>query len=77
MSQTAPRPRYRGVFPVVPTIFDESGAVDIEGQKRCLDFMIEAGSEGLAILANFSEQFLLADEERERLTPLPAPALGS
>ena len=70
MSQTTPRPRYRGVFPVVPTIFDERGALDIEGQKRCLDFMIEAGSEGLAILANFSEQFLLADDERERLTPL-------
>jgi dihydrodipicolinate synthase/N-acetylneuraminate lyase len=70
MSQTTPRPRYRGVFPVVPTIFDERGALDIEGQKRCIDFMIEAGSEGLAILANFSEQFLLADEERERLTPL-------
>ncbi len=70
MSQTQPKPRYRGVFPVVPTIFDERGALDLEGQKRCIDFMIDAGSEGLAILANFSEQFLLADEERERLTPL-------
>jgi 2-keto-3-deoxy-L-arabinonate dehydratase len=30
--------------------------------------MIEAGSNGLAILANFSEQFVLSDEEREVLT---------
>jgi 2-keto-3-deoxy-L-arabinonate dehydratase len=30
--------------------------------------MIEAGSDGLCILANFSEQFLLADDEREVLT---------
>ncbi|WP_244818429.1 dihydrodipicolinate synthase family protein [Caballeronia sp. Lep1P3] len=57
--------RYRGVFPVVPTIFDESGQLDLEGQKRCIDFMIDAGSNGLCILANFSEQFALSDEERD------------
>ncbi|MGQ9368250.1 dihydrodipicolinate synthase family protein [Azospirillum sp. ST 5-10] len=61
-----PRP-YRGVFPVVPTIFTESGALDFEGQRRAVDFMIDAGSDGLCILANFSEQFVLTDEERTRL----------
>ena len=60
--------RYRGVFPVVPTTFAESGALDLESQKRCVDFMIDAGSDGLAILANFSEQFVLSDDERETLT---------
>jgi 4-hydroxy-tetrahydrodipicolinate synthase len=69
MTLAQPRP-YRGVFPVVPTIFDETGGLDLEGQKRCLDFMIDAGSQGLCILANFSEQFVLADEEREVLTRL-------
>jgi 2-keto-3-deoxy-L-arabinonate dehydratase len=58
----------RGVFPVVPTTFDESGALDLDSQKRCLDFMIDAGSDGLCILANFSEQFVLSDAERETLT---------
>jgi len=60
--------RYRGLFPVVPTTFTESGELDLASQKRCVDFMIDAGSEGLAILANFSEQFLLSDDEREVLT---------
>lgn len=60
--------RYRGLFPVVPTTFAESGELDLASQKRCVDFMIDAGSDGLAILANFSEQFLLADDEREILT---------
>jgi len=60
--------RYRGIFPVVPTTFAESGALDLASQKRCVDFMIDAGSDGLAILANFSEQFSLADDERETLT---------
>jgi 2-keto-3-deoxy-L-arabinonate dehydratase len=58
---------YRGVFPVAPTIFDDSGALDLEGQRRCIDFMIDAGSHGLCILANFSEQFSLTDDERERV----------
>jgi len=60
-------PRYRGVYPVAPTTFDEAGALDLESQKRCIDFMIDAGSQGICILANFSEQFVLADDERERL----------
>lgn len=61
-------PRFRGLFPVVPTTFTEAGELDLTSQKRCIDFMIDAGSDGLAILANFSEQFLLADDEREALT---------
>src|ERR1700742_2426906 len=64
MSPTAQRP-YRGVFPVAPTIFGESGNLDLDGQRRCIDFMIDAGSQGVCILANFSEQFVLTDAERE------------
>jgi dihydrodipicolinate synthase/N-acetylneuraminate lyase len=60
--------RYKGVFPVVPTTFTENGELDLASQKRCVDFMIDAGSNGLCILANFSEQFLLSDDEREVLT---------
>lgn len=65
---TAANARYKGVFPVVPTTFNDAGALDLESQKRCVDFMIDAGSTGLCILANFSEQFVLADAEREVLT---------
>jgi len=56
---------YRGVFPVAPTIFDDRGNLDLDGQRRCVDFMIDAGSQGICILANFSEQFVLTDAERE------------
>ena len=60
-------PVYRGVFPVAPTVFDANGELDLEGQKRCTDFMIDAGSQGICILANWSEQFVLTDDERERV----------
>ncbi len=68
MSAAIPSPSarpYRGVFPVAPTIFDGRGELDLEGQRRCIDFMIDAGSHGICILANFSEQFVLTDAERE------------
>jgi 2-keto-3-deoxy-L-arabinonate dehydratase len=64
------RPPMRGVFPVMPTVFDERGELDLEGQCRAADFMIDAGSQGLCLLANFSEQFVLADDERERIMDL-------
>jgi len=63
-----PATPYRGIFPVVPTTFHEDGTLDLASQKRALDFMIDAGVDGLAILANFSEQFSLSDDERDVLT---------
>jgi 2-keto-3-deoxy-L-arabinonate dehydratase len=65
-ASTAERP-YKGVFPVVPTVFDGDGRLDLDGQKRAVDFMIDAGSQGLCILANFSEQFVLTDAERDQV----------
>ena len=60
--------RYKGVFPVVPTTFNDAGELDLASQKRCVDFMIDAGSNGLCIHANYSEQFSLSDAERETIT---------
>ena len=61
-------PRYQGIFPVAPTTFTDDGRLDLDSQKRCIDFMIDAGSHGVCILANFSEQFAIADDERELVT---------
>jgi dihydrodipicolinate synthase/N-acetylneuraminate lyase len=61
-------PAYTGVFPIAPTTFHANGDLDLDGQKRAIDYMIDAGVNGICILANYSEQFALTDEERERLT---------
>jgi 2-keto-3-deoxy-L-arabinonate dehydratase len=58
---------FTGVFPIAPTPFTESGELDIAGQRRVLDCMIDQGVDGICILANYSEQFLLSDEERNVL----------
>jgi dihydrodipicolinate synthase/N-acetylneuraminate lyase len=59
-----------GVFPIAPTPFTASGAVDLDGQRRVLDCMIDQGVDGICILANYSEQFLLTDDERSTLLDL-------
>ena len=59
MAQSA-RP-YTGVFPVAPTPFTATGGLDLEGQRRVLDCMLDQGVDGMCVLANYSEQFLLSD----------------
>ena len=59
--------RWTGVFPIAPTPFSPSGDLDLEGQRRVLDCMIDQGVDGICILANYSEQFLLSDAERSTL----------
>ena len=69
MASPAAEP-YRGVFPIAPTPFTESGDLDLEGQRRVLDCMVAQGVDGICILANYSEQFLLSDRERDQLLDL-------
>lgn len=61
---------YKGIWPVAPTPFHPDGTLDLEGMKRVLDCMIDMKVDGICILANFSEQFLISDEERDVLTRL-------
>ena len=62
--------RYSGIWPVAPTPFNDDGTVDYDGMKRVIDCMVDQGNDGICLLANFSEQFLITDEERRKLTEL-------
>ena len=61
---------FTGCWPVAPTPFKENEDLDLDGMKRVLDCMIDQKVDGICILANYSEQFLLSDDEREILTKL-------
>jgi len=61
---------YNGIWPVAPTAFGPDGTLDDDGNRRIMDCMIDQGVDGICILANYSEQFLLSDEERDSLTRL-------
>ncbi|RDU96864.1 dihydrodipicolinate synthase family protein [Trinickia dinghuensis] len=67
---TASTRPFSGLFPVAPTPFTETGELDLDGQRRVLDCMIDQRVDGICILANYSEQFLLTDAEREVLIDL-------
>lgn len=55
----------RGIVPVAPTVFTEDEALDLGGQRRVVDYLVDGKSDAVCILANYSEQFSLTDEERE------------
>jgi len=55
----------KGVMPVTPTIFTDDEELDLDGQRRVVDYLVDGGSDAVCILANYSEQFSLTDEERE------------
>ena len=59
--------RLAGILPVAPTPFRDDGRVDEDGMRRVLDCMIDQGVDAICILANYSEQFLLSDDERALL----------
>lgn len=62
--------RFSGLFPVAPTPFTASGELDLDGQRRVIDCMIDQQVDGICILANYSEQFVLTDAERDTLVDL-------
>ena len=63
-----PRRPLSGVIPIAPTTFHDDGSLDLASQRRAVEFLVEAGVDAICINANFSEQFSLTDEERDRLT---------
>src|ERR1039458_4986051 len=57
-------------IPIAPRPFRQSGKLDPGGMRRVLDCMIDQKVDGICILSNYSEQFLLTDEERDTLLAL-------
>ncbi|MDH7973909.1 dihydrodipicolinate synthase family protein [Sphingomonas sp. AR_OL41] len=53
-----------GVFPVLPTIFDESGAIDRDGLAKVIDYAIASGVDGVVFPGLASEYDVLTLAER-------------
>lgn len=60
-------PDLRGIFPIVYTPFDDEGGIDEEDLGRLLDYMIDAGTHGLAAVGGASECHKLTVPERKWL----------
>ena len=58
---------FRGVIPPVCTIFDETGNLDRKGMGMLIDFLIDAGVNGLLFLGSSGEFSQMSVEERKEV----------
>ena len=58
---------FTGVFPILPTPFDDEGGLDLESFERLICFMADLGTDGITILGVLGESNRLLDSEREQL----------
>ena len=56
-----------GIYNIVPTPFDESGAIDEPSLRRLIDFVIGTDVDGLTILGFLGEAAKLSEGERARV----------
>lgn len=61
---------YRGVYAILVTPFDKSGALDEESLRRCVNFCIAGGAHGIVTPVNASESPTLTDQERVRIATI-------
>lgn len=57
----------RGVYPILPTPFTDSGAVDVDSVRSLIDFCARMGVQGTAILGFLGEAHKLSSPERRRV----------
>ena len=60
--------KYRGVWPVMLTPFDEQREIDWDSLRKLIDWYIAAGVNGLFANCQSSEMFFLSDAESLQLT---------
>lgn len=56
-----------GIYPIVPTPFDESGQIDTQSIQRLTAFLAERGVQGAAILGFMGEAHKLSESEQEHV----------
>src|SRR3546814_20264140 len=57
----------KGVYTICPTPFTPTGELDLQSLARLIDFQIEAGIHGLAVLGFLGEAHKLSGFERRRV----------
>jgi len=72
MSQSS----FGGVFPVLPTVFTDSGEIDADGMRSVVDYVVASGADGLVFPGLASEYDLLTLDEREEAIALIGGAVA-
>ena len=67
---------FQGIFQILHTPFDDTGAVDWGSYARQVDYCLQAGVHGLAAPAMASEFFSLSDRERFQVVEFAAERIA-
>ena len=67
LANSIPPGRLAGIFAPTITAFAPDGSVDLNGVKRFVRFLLDAGVDGLAPLGSAGEPFALTVEERKQV----------
>jgi 4-hydroxy-tetrahydrodipicolinate synthase len=59
--------RFEGVFPILPTPFEEDERLDLESLDRMVRFMADLGVDGVVVLGVLGEAGRMTDAEREQV----------
>jgi len=70
MNGSASGNRFRGVYAIPPTPFDDDGELDERSLRRVVEFCVMAGAHGIVAPVNASEAIILTDAERLRVAEI-------
>lgn len=76
MDNEATMAELSGVLPVLPTVFDASGAIDEQGMHRVIEYIIRAGAHGIVYPGLASEYDCLSRDERVLMTRRVGERIG-
>lgn len=65
-----------GVYPILPTIFSEDGAIDYTGTRQVMEYILAAGADGIVFPGLASEYDMLSTDERLEMTARLGEWLG-
>ena len=52
--------KLEGVYPILNTTFHEDGSLDLESQASLVQYLLEAGAQGLGLFGNAAEGYCRA-----------------
>ena len=73
-SSTKEQLEFTGVFPILPTPFDDAGKLDLASFDHLVHFMADLGTGGVTVLGVLGESNRLLDSEREQLIRIAVKA---
>ena len=62
--QSSEATRWKGIFTIPPTPFDEQGEIDYDSLRNAVEFSVEVGSDGIVHPVMASAFFTLTERRR-------------